>query len=399
MRRVSLDEVLRVDQKYIIDHTAAGGVTLWDPSTGRKHDVTRSVSRLLGLFAFPTAVGDVVEELGMDPAAVPGFVDGVAGLVSAGLLVDARSTGRTRVDSAGAFGAPMMTLDEGLVAPDVDALIMGVEYDAGASHRSGSRFAPDALRRASGSLFDAAGRTGMYDPVRSRRILAGVGMADVGNLSTPVQQRNGPIFDQLAEFSAACARRRKVAVAIGGDHSLSLAMVHGQLRHHDRLGVIHLDAHSDFFEPLVGDWRSSLHHGNVMGWIAGLEKVDRIVQFGIRQLTSEDPHDYSKVIAFPGDSACVSDPTILHERLPRDIPWHLTIDVDVLDPAYLPSTGTPLPGGLAPRQVFDLVELLCAERSIVSIDLVELIPTESDHSVLLAAEVLLRALDAALPVP
>jgi agmatinase len=328
----------------------------------------------------------------VDGASIAGAIDG---LRESGLLLSADQTVRSAPGARGLFGAPFTTVGPALNG-EFDAIVVGVEYDAGASQRGGSRSAPDALRRAGGSLFSAAGGGGMYDPVRGRRVFRDVRLADIGNFTDTVQTRNGDMFDRLEEFAAACSERGKLSVAIGGDHSISFGLVAGHLRNHPQLGIIHIDAHSDYLEPMRGDWRQSLHHGNVMSWLAGRRGIATIAQFGIRQLTEEDPVPSDIVLVWPGSSALKLPTGIVAHVLDRSIPWYLSIDVDVLDPAFLPSTGTPLPGGLTPSELFDLLELVCEGRRVVGIDLVELIPSDSGHSSLLAAEVLLRAVDAAI---
>ncbi|NYD74215.1 arginase family protein [Leifsonia soli] len=356
--------------------------------------IGRTAASILGFFALPRTVEEVLRRLTTDAAERSSLSRVIVGLREAGLLVPVASPEHVPPGATGLFGAPFATIAAALRTSHFDAIAVGVEYDAGASQKAGSRSAPDAIRRASGSLFTRADGRGMYDPVRGRRVLENVRLADIGNLSDTVQTRNGDMFERLEEFASACADRQTVSVAIGGDHSITFGLVSGHLRRRRRLGILHIDAHSDYLEPMHGDWRTSLHHGNVMSWLAGRGEIATIAQFGIRQLAEEDPVPGDKVMVWPGTSALRLDSGRVEESLDRSMPWYLSIDVDVLDPAFLPSTGTPLPGGLTPAELTQLIDLVCRGREIVGIDLVELIPNESDHSALLASEVLLRALDA-----
>lgn len=387
--------VLRSNQDFIVRSDDADSTTLWHPGLGVEVTVGRTAGALLRFFAFPRPVSQALQRFTTAAVNRASIVAVVDGLREGGLLLPAERDAATAPGVRGLFGAPFSSIGPAL-SGEFDAIVVGVEYDAGASQRAGSRSAPDAIRRAGGSLFAAVDGRGMHDPVRGRRILRDVRLADVGNFADAVQTRNGEMFDRLEEFAAACSERGKLSVAIGGDHSISFGLVAGHLRNHPRLGIIHIDAHSDYLEPMRGDWRQSLHHGNVMSWLAGRRGIATIAQFGIRQLTDEDPAPSDTVLVWPGASALKVAPGHVADVLDRSIPWYVSIDVDVLDPAFLPSTGTPLPGGLTSVELFDLVELLCEDRRVVGVDLVELIPSDSDHSALLAAEVLLRAIDAAI---
>lgn len=161
------------------------------------------------------------------------------------------------------------------------------------------------------------------------------------------------------------------------------------------IGLLHFDAHSDYFEPLTGEWRASLHHGNVMSWISGEPAVEQIAQFGVRQLTAESPTAADQICVWPGRSAVSVSSELITGQLEPDLAWHITIDVDVLDPSVLPSTGTPLPGGLMASELNELIHAVTRGRTILGIDLVELIGDAPGPSALIAADVLLRAIDSA----
>ncbi|WIB00407.1 arginase family protein [Curtobacterium sp. MCBA15_012] len=392
------DDVLAVDQSFVARPAEGGGtVTLWSPEAGTELRLGRSAQALLARFAVPTsakAVLSTVPDTARDAAE-----RAIESLVAGGILRSHAVTADPGGTQRGLFGAPVTSLAKALTDPALDIVAVGIEYDAGASARSGSKTGPDAIRRVAASIYAPNSDRGMWDPAVGRRILDGVRMADIGNLGDVVQMRNGPVLDRLAGAVEAIASARKVPVVLGGDHSITHAVVRGLLSAVDGgLGLLHFDAHTDYFRPAHGDWRSSLHHGNVMSWVAGEARVERIAQFGIRQRIDDDPQaDSSKTVVWGGRSALAADLDELLDSVPAHLAWHVTIDVDVLDPAFMPSTGTPVPGGFSHLELTDLISALVSRRRIVGVDVVELIGEgEGAHrSALAAADLLVRTLDAA----
>jgi agmatinase len=302
--------------------------------------------------------------------------------------------------ASGLFGFPMMPLASALTDDTVHAVVVGMPYDVGVTGRPGARFGPQSLRSSSRTVFRQrvpGDTSGMFDPVRGRRVLCGVGLADVGDISAAdVQQRNGETMDALHQLVAAAARAGKLPVVIGGDHSITLPAVRGVLERHPRLGIIHFDAHPDYRRARDDDWRMSCHHGNFMGWLLADRRVRRLVQFGVRQLLADEIPPDDKVSLWPGVSAAEAPLESIVTDLPEDLPYYLTIDVDCLDPLAMPSTGTPLPGGFTHQQLVGLLDGLCSARRVVGVDLVEYMPDHNHHAGHVLADVLLRVLDGVL---
>ncbi|MFD0330648.1 arginase family protein [Streptacidiphilus monticola] len=110
-----------------------------------------------------------------------------------------------------------------------------------------------------------------------------------------------------------------------------------------------------------------------MDWIVGDQRVVRVVQIGMRQLVAAAPQGDPKLVRWAGSSAVGRAEDVL-AVLPPEVPCYVTVDLDVLDPKELPSTGTPLPGGLTLADTVALLEELCRRREVVGLDLVELLP-------------------------
>jgi agmatinase len=299
----------------------------------------------------------------------------------------------------GLFGAPVLTLAEALHGDGRDVVFLGMPYDLGASHRPGSRFGPAYLRRTGGALFQyrdsTTGPPGALDPVTGQRVLAGVRLADIGDVSANVHRSGGPTWAALETLVARVAGHGRLPVVLGGDHSVTLPVVRGLATEYGSLGVLHIDAHSDYARPRRDGADLHCHHGNVMDWVVGDPRVARLAQFGIRQLEDPPGAPDDKLRCWPGTTACSTPLAEVLAELPEDLPYHLTVDVDALDPSVLSATGTPLPGGFTHAQLAELLIGLCSARRIVGIDVVELLPGDGETDGLIVADLLLRALDAA----
>lgn len=354
---------------------AEGETELVWPEEGRRITLGRKAMHILTQFAVPASVDAVAERLDRAAPGSSGAVrKTVAALVDAGALC-AQETARdaTAVRRTGMFGAPVVGIADALNGP-ADFVVIGAPYDHGVTYRPGARFGPEALRRASTTVFQTDGHgRGMYDPESGGRLLAGAGIVDIGDVSTRPGAFGGDLLDGLEEVTALTAHRGKVPVVLGGDHSLTLRVVDGLKRRHRRLGVLHFDAHHDFGRIRTGE-RTGVHHGNFLDWVVGDEAVRYVAQFGVRQLTADEPERSDKLRRWPGMTALDTDAAALARELPDGLVWHLTFDVDVLDPAVMPSTGTVLPGGYTYRQAVSLVAGLCDVLPVVGLDLVEYLP-------------------------
>lgn len=271
------------------------------------------------------------------------------------------------------FGLPIAVTTEDLVAGEVEVAFLGAPVDMGVGYR-GAGEGPTALR----SLRRGGGS--METMVRWRSELTAVdfGNAPIDNLS--VERSMPPIRRMVREIAETGA----IPIIIGGDHSIEypnvagLADVYGK----ENVGVIHFDAHFD-----AGDTRSGhlishaqpvrrlVDDGHVLG--------ENYIQVGLRggwpnedgfEWMRENRLRYHTMAEIDRDGWGAVMERVLDEA--NDGPEHLYIsfDIDVMDPAYTAGTGTPVAGGLTPREVFPLVRGLCAENNVVGFDLVELNP-------------------------
>lgn len=169
-------------------------------------------------------------------------------------------------------------------------------------------------------------------------------------------------------------RDGKTVVGLGGEHSVTIGMVQAHAARHPGLTVLQFDAHADTRPMYEG---SANNHACVMARVA---EVCNYVQVGIRSMDAAE-----KASLDPGRTLFghqVGEPqAVLEWLLPRLTgPVYVTVDLDVLDPSEMPSTGTPEPGGMRYRQLVEILAGVCRRRQVVGFDVVELMPRPENRA-------------------
>ncbi len=237
-------------------------------------------------------------------------------------------------------------------------VILGLPFDGTCSFRPGSRFAPAALREVSLALET-------YSPVQDRD-LEDLDLGDLGDLELPfgnVERCLELIHRAAVPIFASPAR----PLFVGGEHLVSLPLIQAAAARHPDLAVIHFDAHADLRPEYLGE---TLSHATVMRRVAEEISPEDLYQFGIRSGTREE-YDYGRARTnfYPGGLEAA--PRVLAGL--RGRPLYLSLDLDVLDPAYFPGTGTPEPGGVTFADLHQAL-LAFAGHRVVGVDIVELSP-------------------------
>jgi agmatinase len=250
----------------------------------------------------------------------------------------------------------------------LDVALVGVPLDLGVTNRPGARFGPRAVR--------AVERIGPYHHVHRLLPLSAVKAADIGDV--PFRSRYS-LADSIEDIEALFGKIAAAGVtplAVGGDHSITFPILKalGAAR---PLGLVHIDAHCDTGGPFEG---AKFHHGGPFrnAVLAGVLDPDRTIQIGIRGGAE-----------YLWEFSYVSGMTVIHaEELARmgiaavvekihavvgDGPAYISFDIDSLDPAFAPGTGTPEVGGLTTREAMELVRG-CAGLDVIGGDVVEVAP-------------------------
>jgi agmatinase len=258
-----------------------------------------------------------------------------------------------------------------------DVALIGAPFDGGVSFRPGARFGPSSIRQASRHLRPA------YHPVQDVspfRVLQAVDAGDVPCNPFDIDAALQQIDDGVGDLLASGAR----PVMLGGDHTIALGGLRAVARKHGPVALIHFDAHLDTWNSYFGADRT---HGTIFrrAHEEGLLIQDACTHIGIRgplyaaeDLTDDDAFGFEIIRAEDLDRIGLEEISDRVRRRAGDAPVYLSIDIDVLDPAFAPGTGTPEMGGLTSRELLALVRALPREQ-LVAADLVEVSPAY-DHA-------------------
>jgi agmatinase len=189
---------------------------------------------------------------------------------------------------------------------------------------------------------------------------------------------------EVAEQVHTVMERGSMPVLIGGEHSISIGAVKAMAAGVPNVSVLQLDAHADLRNEYRG---SAFNHACAM---ARIREVCPIVQVGIRSMDGSEKAAIESDRFFPAYR--IHDTTEWMEKAVGQLSQnvYLTIDLDVFDPAIMPDTGTPEPGGLTWYPVLDFLRRVIAEKNIVGFDVVELCPRDNPHPAFLAAKLIYK---------
>ena len=238
----------------------------------------------------------------------------------------------------------------------VDVAIFGMPWDSGTSFRSGARFGPEAVRSASALLRP-------YNPVQQVQVFGAVSAVDYGDAPT-VPGYIEDTLTRIADYVATIHAGGAIPLGIGGDHSVTLAELRAAAAAHGPLGLVHLDAHHDVWDSYFG---RPYNHGTVFRRACeeGLLDPSRCIQAGMRGgLYAPDDYAASERLGMailPWQELRGLTPQAYGDLVRArvgDGPAFLTFDVDFVDPAYCPATGTPEVGGPTSSQALDYVRAL-----------------------------------------
>ncbi len=274
----------------------------------------------------------------------------------------------------------------------LEAVLVGVPMDLGVTNRAGARLGPRAVR--------AVERIGPYEHVLKRVPLAEARVADIGDVPMRSRFSLEACHEDIESFYHRIVRAGVVPLSVGGDHSISGSILKA-VGATKPVGMIHIDAHCDTSGRFEG---SKFHHGGPFreAVLAGVLDPRRTIQIGIRggaEYLWEFSTDSGMTVIHAEEVSGLGIPEIVAvaRRVVGDGPTYVSFDVDSLDPAFAPGTGTPEVGGLTPREVLQLLRGLRG-LDIVGADVVEVAPQydATSNTAHCAAQVLFTLLSLAV---
>ncbi|GAA2868925.1 agmatinase [Microbacterium arabinogalactanolyticum] len=259
---------------------------------------------------------------------------------------------------------------------ETDIAVVGIPFDSGVSFRPGARFGPEHVRASSRLLRP-------YNPAQDFSGWEAVQMADAGDIAANPFNIHTAV-EQIAEAATDLGERVDRILTIGGDHTIAYPLLKAISAKHGPVAVVHFDAHLDtwdtyFDEPITHgtpfrrasedgfiDRTASMHVGT-RGPLYGKGDLEDDERLGFSIITSEYVEEHGVPAAMER----------LRQRI-GDRPLYVSVDIDVLDPAHAPGTGTPEAGGLTSRELLRIIRGL-ADLNIVGADVVEVAPAY-DHA-------------------
>ena len=260
--------------------------------------------------------------------------------------------------------------------PHWDIAVVGIPFDGGTTYRPGARFGPTAVRQGSRLLRP-------YHPGLGALPFELAQVVDAGDLAATPFSAEEAVTEIERGADALLAGGGRL-VAIGGDHTVALPLLRATARRHGPLALVHFDAHLDTWDTYFGQ---RFTHGTPFrrAWEEGLLRPDRSVHVGLRgplygesDLVEDAGMGFAQITTEQVAELGVA--AIVDHVLARvgDAPLYVSVDIDVLDPAHAPGTGTPEAGGLTSRELLSVLRGLEPAR-IVGADVVEVSPAY-DHA-------------------
>lgn len=297
---------------------------------------------------------------------------------------------------------------------EMDIAIVGAPFDTSVSYRPGARFGPNGIRQGSRRLGNGISPVRGFPGSKLRKLdpyHSGYKIVDCGDIPmTPFD--NKLALNQLYRGQRALHNHSSLVhkeqppklITLGGDHTITLMALRSAYEHYGKVSVIHFDSHLDTWDPKVlgGNIskRAGLNHGTFLHFAHenGYLQDDKNIHVGIRApyiapgFYDED-HDYEcgfeKIVARDLDIISLKEVVSAIKKRVGDGPVYISVDIDVVDLASAPGTGTPETGGLTSRELLTILDGL-EGLNIIGADIVEVLPafdTNGDITTIIAAQV------------
>jgi agmatinase len=252
---------------------------------------------------------------------------------------------------------------------NVDVIISGIPYDQTSTGRSGARFGPASIRKASTHLVWEL-RRWPWD----FSVFDILGVVDDGDLSCDANDRN-QIVSQIQQHTSQVLRAEKTMLTFGGDHFISLPLLREHAKKFGPVALIQFDAHADTERE-----RDQFHHGTMFyhALNEGIIDAVRSVQIGIRTEYIRQDHLFTVLDADWVMDRGAGDVSTTLKQVVGHQPVYVTFDIDCLDPSFAPGTGTPVVGGLSTALALRIIRGLKGLH-LIGMDIVEVAPP-FDHA-------------------
>ncbi|PWQ96329.1 agmatinase [Leucothrix arctica] len=266
-----------------------------------------------------------------------------------------------------------------------DVFVLGIPYDLATTGRAGARGGPMAVRQASAHIrWEEKRWPWSFAAFERMRV------ADYGDLE-PLTGNHESLLEEVEEHAGRLLKAGKKILSFGGDHFVALPLLRAHAKQHSKLAMIHFDAHTDTYSEAGCEY----DHGSMFYHAPreGLIDPDKTVQIGIRTEYTVKDHPFKVIDGAEANDLSADEIVQQIKAVVGDTPTYLTFDIDCLDPAYAPGTGTPVPGGLTTDKALKIIRGLQG-INLIGMDLVEVSPAydQSEITALAGATLALEML-------
>lgn len=259
----------------------------------------------------------------------------------------------------------MSSLDKGRI------VLIGVPYDENSSFMRGAAAAPPLIREALYSdAYNLWSETGVY--LGEENVMQDGGDIAIESPDGSSEAERRSALDGIEKAVSLLIANQQRVIVLGGDHAITYPVVRAHNQKFEHLSILHFDAHPDLYDKFQGS-----HYSHACPFARILEEglVERLVQVGIRTMTG---HQRQQALKF-GVEVIEMHNWKDDLQLDFDTPLYISLDLDVLDPAYAPGISHWEPGGLSPRQVINLIHSL--QVPVVGADIVEYNPQRDPQKI------------------
>jgi len=375
--------------KYVISKYLIANVNgvIQSTATGQQYELTEEVLTLLAYFKKPISINEVLDIVCIKKSESPGMTKFIKNLIKEGLLVKEsaihneqrvsliKMTNQALLQTTRKTFFGCNNSDINQISRD-DLVFIGMPFDLGTTGFPGTRFGPDKIRDLSFDAFEYHGdiferRTkGWLSLEHNRDVLVEKKIVDVGNVMFQIGEEYEQIYSRLKKIIDKVISKKAFPIIIGGDHSCSYSAVKSLSNKYRNLGIIHIDAHTDLADIIPG---ISHNHGNVFSRILKEKLTKHLYQFGIRGMIGKKL-ERSYYSLFSQTFLENSGLEMAVGNVDSKLKYYISLDIDVLDPIFVPGTGTPVQLGMDVQSLLKLLSLIISRVSIVGFDLVEVNP-------------------------
>lgn len=263
-----------------------------------------------------------------------------------------------------AFGYLRQPLNFKPCESDADVVVLGLPFDMATTGRSGGRMGPGAIRQASTNLAWEETRWPWHFSLSNN-----ISIVDAGDLVFDCGDA-ADFTQRVEDFATQIVASGKGLLSFGGDHFVTLPLLRAHFKKHGKMALIHFDAHTDTYSQ-----GSKYDHGTMFYHAPkeGIIDASKSVQIGIRTEYTKEDHQFKVIDAATANDLSADEIVQQIKQRVGDLPVYLTFDIDCLDPAFAPGTGTPVCGGLTSDKALKIIRGLNGLH-IVGMDVVEVAP-------------------------